>query len=107
MFQYVSTSTTINDTTDFVVIGDGTSVLTFTLPPAASVPKGKIIVFKRNRANVTGTIGNANYYVNTVVSDKIIDDFSPTSSNLVYTTSYPHQGVIRLICDGVSTWRAW
>jgi len=108
VFQYVSTNTTINDSTDFVVIADGTNMPIFTMPLASSVPKGKIIIFRRSRAEITGTVANGVYYVNTIGVDLIYEwSNTPSSSVLVYATAYPYNGVLRLISDGTSIWYAF
>ena len=108
VFQYVSTSTTINDTTDFVFVSDGVSVPTLTLPAAASVPQGKIIVFRRNNVDAFGA-GNANYTVNALGADKIyyVALSSPVSSASISSSAYPFIGVLRLVSDGISKWYEW
>lgn len=102
VFQYVSTSTTINDTTDFVVVSAGTTIETFTLPLASSVPRGKIIVFKRLVLPFTFN----NYIVDITGSDLIEQFGGPTTSITVIMTN-PMMSVGRFISDGVSRWYFW
>ena len=102
VFQYVSTSTTINDSTDFVVISAATTIETFTLPTASSVPRGKIVVFKRLELPFI-----YNNYIVDVTGADIIEQFAGPTTSITVIMTNPMMSVGRFVSDGVSRWYFW
>ena len=97
----------VNDTTDIVAIGDGSYIPTLLLPACTSVPKGKVIVFRRSMYNPPGPAANGNYIVTAAGTD-IIKAYTVTPGST--TTIIPNSigfGILRITNDGVSMWYGW
>jgi hypothetical protein len=108
VFQYINTGATfsININTDVVIVANGQYTSpTLVLPACSTVGSGKVIIIKRDRVTSTGA-ANANFFLTTSGSDLVHHNSTATNSLTIYSTSYPDNGVVRLVTDGI-TWYVW
>lgn len=103
-FQYVSGNSTVNATSDFVVIAAGGTIVNITLPPCNSVPVGKVIVLKRVQVL---PISSQNFNVVSVGADLIESANVGASNTYNVVMLTPYGAVCRLVSDGVSRWYIW
>ncbi len=103
-FQYVSGNSTVNATSDFVVIAAGGTIVNITLPPCNTVPVGQVIVLKRVQVV---PISSQNFNVVSVGSDLIESANVGASNTYNVVMLTPYGAVCRLVSDGVSRWYVW
>lgn len=102
VFQYLSTSGTINPGTDIVILASSIPASSnFTLPVCTSVPIGKVIIVKWDH-----TGGLLTYNINTFGSD-LLHGFGPPATTYSVWSGNPTLGIMRLVSDGVSNWYAF
>lgn len=104
VFQYLICGGTILSSTDFAVVDPGaSSSCSVQLPPANSVPIGKIIVIRRFVSTGSTLIW---IDVNSIPTDLIYSYMLPSTTYGI-NAGNPMLGVQRFISDGVSFWYVW